>query len=148
MMIYVLLIFTIAYTVFVLFIISGLFRHNILPVSNLETLPFVSVIIPARNEEENLPDLLDDLINQEYPFNKFEIIIIDDRSYDSTPEILLEASENYAFIKTITINKKSKHMTPKKNAIDLGIKESLDTQMTVRAIMSGNTLRHEFLHCL
>ena len=123
-MIYALLIFTIAYTIFIIFIISGLFRHNILPVSNLETLPFVSIIIAARNEEKNLPDLLDDLINQEYPSNKFEIIIINDRSYDSTPKILLKASENYAFVKTITVNEESVHMTPKKNAIDLGIKKS------------------------
>ena len=81
-MIYALLIFTTAYTFFILFIISGLFRHNILPVSNLETLPFVSIIIAARNEEENLPDLLDDLINQEYPSNRFEIIIINFNPYD------------------------------------------------------------------
>ena len=123
-MIHALLIFTSAYTIFVLFIISGLFRHNILQVTNLENLPFVSVIIAARNEEKNLPALLDDLINQEYPSDKFEIIIINDRSYDSTHEILLKASENYAFIKIITVNEESKHMTPKKNAIDLGIKES------------------------
>ena len=94
-MFYALLIFTIAYALFVIFIISGLFKHNILPIYNLETLPFVSIVIAARNEEKNLPGLLDDLINQEYPYDKFEIIIIDDRSYDSTPKILLEASENY-----------------------------------------------------
>ena len=55
---------------------------------------------------------------------KFEIIIINDRSNDSTQKILDEASENYSFIKSIKIDKKSKEMTPKKHAIDLGIKES------------------------
>ena len=39
---------------FYLFIISGLFKHNILPISNSDSLPFVSVIIAARNEENNL----------------------------------------------------------------------------------------------
>ena len=123
-MFYALLIFTIAYALFVIFIISGLFKHNILPIYNLETLPFVSIVIAARNEEKNLPGLLDDLINQEYPYDKFEIIIIDDRSYDSTPKILLDASENYSFIRTFRVDKESKQMTPKKNAIDLGINES------------------------
>ena len=121
---YILLALTFIYLIFILFIISGLFRHNILPVSNLENLPFVSVVIAARNEEHNLPELLDDLINQEYPINKFEIVIVNDRSYDSTEKILFEASESYSFIKHLTINSKSKNMTPKKNAIDLGIKNA------------------------
>ena len=123
-MFYLLLIFTATYLLFTLFIISGLFKHNILPISNSVTLPFVSVIIAARNEESNLPSLINDLIKQEYPLGKFEIIIINDRSHDSTQKILDEASENYSFIKSIKIDKQSKQMTPKKYAIDLGIKES------------------------
>lgn len=123
-MFYLLLIFTATYLLFTLFIISGLFKHNILPISNSVTFPFVSVIIAARNEENNLPLLINDLIKQEYPLGKFEIIIINDRSNDSTQKILDEASENYSFIKSIKIDKKSKQMTPKKYAIDLGIKES------------------------
>ena len=90
-----LLIFTGTYFLFTLFIISGLFKHNILPISNSVTLPFVSVVIAARNEENNLPPLINDLIKQEYPLGKFEIIIINDRSSDSTQKILNEASENY-----------------------------------------------------
>ena len=123
-MFYLLLVFTVAYLFFTLFIISGLFKHNVLPISNSVTLPFVSVIIAARNEETNLPLLINDLIKQEYPLGKFEIIIINDRSNDSTQEILDEASENYSFIKSIKIDKQSKEMTPKKHAIDSGIKES------------------------
>ena len=123
-MFYLLLICTAIYIYFILFIISGLFKHNVLPVAHSKNLPFVSVVIAARNEENNLPELLDDLINQEYPLNKFEIIIVNDRSSDSTPEILKNASDNYAFIKTININKKSKVMTPKKNAVNEGIKSS------------------------
>ena len=123
-MLFLLSIFTAIYIVFILFIISGLFRHNVLPISNLDTLPYVSVVIAARNEENNLPGLIDDLINQEYPLGKFEIIIINDRSYDSTQNILIEASENYSFIKHIKIDKESKHMTPKKNAINRGINEA------------------------
>ena len=123
-MFYLLLIFTATYFFFTLFIISGLFRHNILPISNSVTLPFVSVIIAARNEEKNLPPLINDLIKQEYPLGKFEIIIINDRSNDSTQKILDDISENYSFIKNIEIDEKSKEMAPKKHAIDLGIKES------------------------
>ena len=52
----------------------------------LEDLPLASVIIAARNEEENLPDLLKDLIRQSYSFDKTEVIIVNDRSTDRTGE--------------------------------------------------------------
>ena len=121
-MFYLLLICTVLYLFFIVFIISGLFKHDILKISHLENLPFVSVVIAAKNEEDNLSHLIDDLIKQEYPLNKFEIIIVNDRSSDSTSDILKKTSENYSFIKTIEIEKKSETMTPKKFAISQGIK--------------------------
>jgi chlorobactene glucosyltransferase len=48
--------------------------------------PFVSIIVPARNEERNLPTLLPSLLGQHYP--NFEVIVIDDQSTDRTPQIL------------------------------------------------------------
>ncbi len=50
-----------------------------------EVLPFVSVIVPARNEERNLPALLRSLLALDYPH--FEIILVDDASEDATPAI-------------------------------------------------------------
>jgi len=49
---------------------------------------FVSVIIPARNEEKNIANLLDALQGQDYPKTLFEIIVVDDHSSDSTAEIV------------------------------------------------------------
>jgi cellulose synthase/poly-beta-1,6-N-acetylglucosamine synthase-like glycosyltransferase len=46
----------------------------------------ISVIIPARNEEKNLPELLESLKNQTYK-KKFEIIVVDGKSKDRTREI-------------------------------------------------------------
>lgn len=50
--------------------------------------PFVSIIVPARNEERNLPTLLPCLLAQRYP--NFELIVVDDKSTDATPVILAE----------------------------------------------------------
>ena len=50
--------------------------------------PLVSVIIPARNEEENLPSLLESMTGQEY--DNIEILVADDRSTDRTWEIIRE----------------------------------------------------------
>jgi glycosyltransferase involved in cell wall biosynthesis len=48
--------------------------------------PKVSIILPARNEEEFLAKCLDTLIEQDYP--NYEIIVIDDSSDDSTGKII------------------------------------------------------------
>jgi cellulose synthase/poly-beta-1,6-N-acetylglucosamine synthase-like glycosyltransferase len=51
---------------------------------------FISVIIPARNEEKNIPALLNALSQQSYPKNKFEIIVVDDFSTDRTADVVKE----------------------------------------------------------
>lgn len=48
--------------------------------------PFVSVLIPARNEEENITACICSLLAQDYPC--FEVIVLDDNSADRTAEIL------------------------------------------------------------
>ncbi|MCD7976604.1 MAG: glycosyltransferase family 2 protein [Tannerellaceae bacterium] len=53
-----------------------------------KTSPSLSILIPARNEEENIRDLLSDLIRINYPVH--EIIVYDDNSADRTVEIVKE----------------------------------------------------------
>ena len=118
---YVILISIACYSLFVIFIISGLFKHRLLPVSSYDNLPMVSVVIAARNEEDHISNLIHDLIAQEYPIDKLEVVIINDRSTDSTIDILNDASSNYAFIKNFSIDKKSELMAPKKHALTKGI---------------------------
>ena len=52
----------------------------------LTNLPFVSIIVPARNEENHIERCLLSLLSQEYPY--FEIIAIDDSSTDGTLKIM------------------------------------------------------------
>lgn len=51
--------------------------------------PKVSVIIPMRNEAQNISSLLDDLINQDYPVRNLEIIVIDDHSVDNSLQMAM-----------------------------------------------------------
>ena len=52
--------------------------------------PTVSVIVAARDEEENIQNCLTSLNNLNYPEGKIQIIIVDDKSTDSTGEIVNE----------------------------------------------------------
>ena len=58
-----------------------------LPVS-FEPTTFISVIIPARNEEENIGACIDAILAQKYHHQLFEIIVVDDHSNDGTAHIV------------------------------------------------------------
>lgn len=65
-------------------------KLNSYPISR--SFPRVSVLIPARNEEDNIADCVRSLLKQDYP--NFEVIVLDDNSTDRTWDILRELSEN------------------------------------------------------
>lgn len=52
-----------------------------------QPLPFISVIIAARNEEQSIAACLKSVSEQTYPLNLFEVILVDDHSTDHTVEI-------------------------------------------------------------
>lgn len=49
--------------------------------------PFISLIIPAKDEERVIPRLLDSLLSLDYPRERMEILIVEDGSSDRTGEI-------------------------------------------------------------
>lgn len=60
----------------------------------LPSSPFVSVCVPARNEERDLGACLDSLLKQDYP--QFEVIAVDDNSTDSTADIIRNREANHS----------------------------------------------------
>lgn len=76
----------------------------------------ISVIVPARNEEENIPVLLAALVDQHYPKDQFEIIVVDDHSTDRTAEIVTQFPQ----VKLIRLHAQSLN-SYKKKAIETGI---------------------------
>lgn len=55
-------------------------------VSPLPDAPFISVCVPARNEERNIRACIESILAQDYPY--FEVIVLEDRSTDATGQIL------------------------------------------------------------
>ena len=80
----------------------------------------VSVIVCAWNELENLKSLLPLLNSQVYPI--FEIIIVDDRSWDGTFDYLSKECGEYQKVKFLKIEGTPCHLSSKKYALTLGIK--------------------------
>lgn len=65
--------------------------------------PFVSILIAVRNEEKNLPSCIESLVKQQYPKNKFEILIGNDSSEDKTFEVAVELSDKFENVKVINV---------------------------------------------
>jgi cellulose synthase/poly-beta-1,6-N-acetylglucosamine synthase-like glycosyltransferase len=84
--------------------------------TNHESSLKISVIIPARNEEENIAKLLTSLENQTYPPHLFEVIVVDDHSTDNTVTVV----NKYSFAKLIRLEFDNIN-SYKKKAIETGI---------------------------
>lgn len=82
-----------------------------------------SIIIPFRNEAENLPKLLHSISKLNYPKTKFEIIFVDDTSEDTSLEILQRFLKKEGTNCSIISNKRTSY-SPKKDAITLAIQHS------------------------
>lgn len=88
-----------------------------------ETLhPPVSIIVCAHDEEKNLGELIPLLLSQHYP--EFEVIIVDDRSNDSTFDLLLAETARDHRLRMVHVNRTPPHTNSKKYALTLGIKAS------------------------
>lgn len=90
------------------------------PVNLPEAPPFVSVLVPARNEESNIASCVESLLNQEYP--SYEVIVIDDRSEDRTGEILDGLSEEHDNLRVLHLSEHEDGWTGKTYALHRGVR--------------------------
>ncbi len=82
----------------------------------------VTVLVAARNEESNLPGLLDALLGQEYPQDRLQIVIVDDRSQDGTSAVLADYARRFpGRLETTHVTQTAAGISPKKNALLLGL---------------------------
>lgn len=67
-----------------LLLLVGWERGMASPLPEATALRTISVIVPARNEEKNLGELVRSLAEIDYPADKFQVILVDDHSTDGT----------------------------------------------------------------
>lgn len=89
------------------------------------SLPFISILIAARNEEKNIISCLKSLELLDYPKNKLEIIIGNDQSTDRTAELVAEFSKNKNYFKTIEITENLGNAKAKANVLAHLFNESI-----------------------
>ncbi len=97
---------------------------NIQKQKRLDHTPPVTVIVCAHNEEKHLPVCLEHLARQQYPNERIEFIIVDERSSDSTASVIDRfVRKDYRF-QGITIKDRLPDFAPKKRAIDMAIRKA------------------------
>ena len=84
--------------------------------------PRVTAIVPARDEEAALPACLDSVRAQSYP--DLEILVVDDRSTDATPEIARQAAEADPRVRVVTIDRLPPGWTGKTHALHVAAAEA------------------------
>jgi biofilm PGA synthesis N-glycosyltransferase PgaC len=110
------------YVVYIVYLIAGWFN---LPESrlldNFEPSTSITILVAARNEEANIEACLSSLIQQDYPRQLFEIIVVDDLSEDNTAAAatkVLQHSEVEGSVANLAIG------SGKKAAITEGVKRA------------------------
>jgi glycosyltransferase involved in cell wall biosynthesis len=101
---------------FVNFTVSlvNLFSFHYLPEGSLDHAPLVSVLIPARDEEKNIPNLLLDL--GQIPYRNLQILIYNDESSDRTEHIVREFRRKDQRISLLPGKPLPEHWTGKNHA--------------------------------
>ena len=113
---------TVVYLLILLYLMIGIIRTR---VELVDAEPFISIIVAAHNEGENIKNCLDSLLNLDYPDEKIEIIIVNDRSKDDTGMILDGYNKKCNYLNIIDIkNENDRKIDKKINALRTGINNS------------------------
>lgn len=97
------MIYTILVTSYLVFIYAYSYTYK--PIPDMGFRPTVSIIIPAKNEEDAIQNTIIHALDSDYPPDKLEVIVIDDGSTDKTAENISQLLLNDAQSNRITFIK-------------------------------------------
>jgi len=110
------------YSLMLLSLIAGFYRIQEETYKTEVPVNDFSIIVPFRNEEDNLEILVESLNRIEFPKNKFEVIFVNDNSEDHSLEILIKVLKLISFKYKVLSQDTEVH--GKKEALTLGISNS------------------------
>jgi len=111
-----------AYALFTGLILKGFARLRRSPQRPSSYRPSVSVVVPARNEEAVIGETLASLLAQDYPPDRFEIVVVDDRSTDGTADVVRDAGAHAANLCLVRQTRVDPTRSPKKQALAGGVR--------------------------
>lgn len=112
---------SILYFILIFSFIVGFYRSQNFLIKNLPAKLTFSIVIPFRNETENLPSLLSSLQQLKYPTHLFEIIMVNDDSTDNSCAIIENFQKQFPNLDLTLLNNERKTNAPKKDAINTAI---------------------------
>ncbi len=118
-MMIILQIFSALYFLLIFIFSFGLFRRK--KKGGNEELLRYSILIPARNEAENIRTILSSIHALDYPQDKYEVIVIDDHSIDQTYQLACQYKKTMPELQVIRVNERQRGVSSKKNALITGI---------------------------
>lgn len=66
-----------------------------LEAAGARSLPFVSVVLPIRNEAAHIEACLERILAQDYPLDRMEVLVVDGRSDDATVDVVRHVQERH-----------------------------------------------------
>ena len=94
--------------------------HRLKAGSSIEK-PSITVVIAARNESETIDACLSALAAQDYPADRMEVVVVDDRSSDDTVARACRWVGRLPSLRVLSVAQ-AYHLCPKKNALEVGIR--------------------------
>ncbi len=116
-----LLVLVAVYCIFLLLALGGLFR---VPSGRNQQLHKISVVVAARNEERTIGDCLQALLAQDYDPDHYEIVVVNDGSWDGTTEVVHRICRKNPRVKLLNSPPGHGPLRGKKRALQLGIQSS------------------------
>lgn len=115
------LVICVIYSILILFLNRGIDKLQT-PIQDYSTAKTdFSILVPFRNEEKVLPDLLKSIALLHYESDRFEIILIDDDSHDDSVKIITCFKEQHPELNIVLVTKTGNSSSPKKDALKQGV---------------------------
>jgi 1,2-diacylglycerol 3-beta-glucosyltransferase len=133
----------ITYGLATLWLLLGIYRQS----PGIDQLPKISVVICLRNEESALPGLLDALNHLDYPQDRLEIVLVNDRSTDNTEKLLHQFQTKSQFpVVLVTLDTEVPGYPGKMGALIRGLNQASGD---IFALTDADTGPHpEWIRCL
>jgi cellulose synthase/poly-beta-1,6-N-acetylglucosamine synthase-like glycosyltransferase len=105
------------YVVLILRLIVGFDKVKSFVRTNEKPKTAFTIIVPFRNEEKNLPKLLQSFSKLNYPYKLIEVILVDDFSTDSSERVCIRWRLEHEYLDTTLLENLRLSNSPKKDAI-------------------------------